>query len=1136
MGRGRDRQGKARLLRRAGICALGVTIALGTAALPAWAVPPDAPGPPTASPGNATIDVSFAAPLSDGGSPLTGYTASCASSDGGATGTSPGLSSPITVGSLTNGKTYTCSVTATNVDGTSGPSPDSGAAIPATVPDAPAPPSISAGNTQITVTFSAPASNGGQPINNYTATCTSSNGGATGSASNAGLVQAITVSALTNGKSYTCHVTAANVAGTSGASTDSSPAVPSGTPDAPAQPSITAGNTQITVNFGAPPDNGSAITSYSASCTSSNGGTPNSNTGGGSPIVVSGLTNGSTYTCTVTATNGRGPGPASSASGSAVPANGPDAPPTPTVARGNTTIDVTFGAAVNNGSAVSAYNATCTSSDGGVTGSAGNSGAVAPIAVHGLTNGKTYTCTVTATNGVGTGPASTPSAAVVPANAPDAPAQPGVARGAPASIAVSFAAPANNGSAITGYTASCSSSDGGAAGSMTGSASPITVPSLTNVKTYTCTVRATNGVGPGPASPPSASIVVGIPEAPAPPSVSPGTGRVVVDFVAPADNGSAITGYTASCTSSNGGTPGTNGGAVTPITVSGLTNGKTYTCTVTATNAAGTSAPSSASAPVVPNLVPDAPGPATVVAGNAQIVVSFGAPDAHGYAISAYNAICTSTTGGVTGSHGGPSSPITVTGLTNAATYSCAVTATNIIGTGAPSPASAPVVPFTIAAAPSVDNVTIGNASLTVSFTPHANNGAAITSFTVTCYSSRGGGFTGTASGPASPINVTGLSNGWAYICEVTATNAAGTSGPSDPSPAVSVGAPAPPRIVSVVPAPAGGSVGDLKVYFRPGRDNGSKIIQYRALCKSVQTGQTRFHDGTSSPIKVPGTLTGRAYDCTVFSWNNNGAGSESNAVRVVVGTPSAPKIVRIMRVPHGLALAFLPATNNGSSILEYRARCTSTDGGAPSAPLQRTSPIVANNLTPGKTYVCELTALNGRGESPPTITGPIVTTAVEITTGCKGNSGSLRVSPGLLFSINKPHTFRLAAALGHCSGSFARQAKISMTFRSKSPFSCKQAIGKANAGSGTITWTAPAALGTSDAAIQLVFGATHGHVTNARFHGTITSRANLFTDQHVTGTLTLKKGLASDGSGGDCSNTSRLQKFTVTSVTMRIS
>ena len=66
----------------------------------------------------------------------------------------------------------------------------------------------------------------------------------------------------------------------------------------------------------------------------------------------------------------------------------------------------------------------------------------------------------------------------------------------------------------------------------------------------------------------------------------------VVSFSAPAENGgSAITSFTV--TSSPGGV--TASGASSPITVTGLSDGTSYTFTVTATNAIGTSAASAAS-------------------------------------------------------------------------------------------------------------------------------------------------------------------------------------------------------------------------------------------------------------------------------------------------------------------------------------------------------------------------------------------------------------------------------------------------------------------------------------------------------------------------------------------------------------
>ena len=645
---------------------------------------PDAPAKPTTTFGNGQISVAFVAP-NDGGSAITGYSANCTSSDGGAPGAHSSGTSPIVVTGLDNGKTYTCTVIATNGVGDSNASVASDATVPATVPGTPAAPTVTRGNASISVAFSAPGSNGGSAITGYTASCTSSDGGAAGN--NSGATSPIVVSSLTNGKTYTCTVFATNVAGSGVASAASTSAVPATVPSPPATPTSTHGNGSISVAFVAPSNGGSAITGYTASCTSSDGGTAGSNTGGSSPIVVSSLTNGKTYSCTVFATNAVGDGSPSAGSTSTVPATLPGTPAAPTVTRGDGSISVTFVAPADGGSAITAYTASCSSSDGGTAGN--NSGAGSPIVVSVLTNGKTYTCTVHATNAEGDSFESAASGSVVPATVPTAPAKPTTAPGV-TSITVTFVAPANGGSAITGYTASCSSSNGGTAGSNSGGTSPIVVSSLSKGKTYTCTVLATNGVGDSSASIASDATVIPatVPNAPAASTVTHGDASISAAFVAPANGGSAITGYTATCTSSNGGTAGNNTGAATPIVVSSLSNGMTYTCTVHATNSVGNSTESVASASTIPATVPSAPAKPTITFGTGQMSVAFVTPATGGSAITGYTATCASSDGGVGGNVSGASSPIVVTGLTNGNLYTCTVHATNAEGNGLASVAS----------------------------------------------------------------------------------------------------------------------------------------------------------------------------------------------------------------------------------------------------------------------------------------------------------------------------------------------------------------------------------------------------------------------------------------------------------------
>jgi hypothetical protein len=95
------------------------------------------------------------------------------------------------------------------------------------------------------------------------------------------------------------------------------------------------------------------------------------------------------------------------------------------------------------------------------------------------------------------------------------------------------------------------------------------------------------------------------PGAPTITAVAAGVRNVKVSFVKPADNGGAkIVNYRVVCTSSNGGRKGANSGFKSPIKVSGLTAGKTYTCTVAAVNKVGRGTPSAPSDPFTPKPTP----------------------------------------------------------------------------------------------------------------------------------------------------------------------------------------------------------------------------------------------------------------------------------------------------------------------------------------------------------------------------------------------------------------------------------------------------------------------------------------------------------------------------------------------------
>ncbi len=103
------------------------------------------------------------------------------------------------------------------------------------------------------------------------------------------------------------------------------------------------------------------------------------------------------------------------------------------------------------------------------------------------------------------------------------------------------------------------------------------------------------------------------PGTPAAPSASPGDGVAHVNWIAPPDGGTNITSYTVTPTPACAGCGGltvTGNPAATGTTVTGLSNGTSYTFSVTATNSIGTSGASPASAPVTPAVPTYVPPPA----------------------------------------------------------------------------------------------------------------------------------------------------------------------------------------------------------------------------------------------------------------------------------------------------------------------------------------------------------------------------------------------------------------------------------------------------------------------------------------------------------------------------------------------
>ena len=427
------------------------------------------------------------------------------------------------------------------------------------------------------------------------------------------------------------------------------------------------------------------------------------------------------------------------------------------------------------------------------------------ITVTGLLNGTRYVFRVRAQNAIVVSQPSNVSASATPATVPGKPTSVVAVKGN-ASLAVTWVAPARNGgSLITEYIVKYSSNNG-VAGSWERfgvdplvkiTATSCTVTGLTNGTSYIIKVIAKNAVGVGVASINSASAT------PAMPATAPGspTGVVAVrgnaslsvTWVAPANNGgSVITDYPLDY-SSKGGVPGSwtrfdrSASSQTSSVVTGLTNGTAYVIRVSAGNAVGYSAASDYSVSVTPATVPGSPTSVVAVSRNASLAVTWLAPTSTGgSAITDYLVKYSSNGGSTWTNFVHPVSivpSLTVTGLANGTAYVIKVIAKNAVGISLPSANSAPAKPAaTVPGSPTSVMATSGNTSLGVTWvSPASNGGSPITDYLVKYSSNSGATWKNFIHPPltASPLTVTGLTNGTPYVIKVIARNAIGISLPS---------------------------------------------------------------------------------------------------------------------------------------------------------------------------------------------------------------------------------------------------------------------------------------------------------------------------------------------------------------------
>ncbi len=599
-------------------------------------------------------------------------------------------------------------------------------------------------------------------------------------------------------------------------------------PDVPTGVTATATGTsgQATVSWTAPSDvGGSALNLYTARTTT--GGFSCTATPPATSCTLTGLTDGTTYTVYVEARNSTGTGDRS-ATTTVTPATVPGAPTGVAATSGDTTSSVSWTApASNGGSAVTGYTATAVPSDGSLP-NVTCTAATSPCSLTGLVNGITYTVSVTATNAIGTGAASSaatanpyPSAVLGAATLwldasssayrfSDAACTTAAGTGTGSAVACWKDRSSAARNAVAGTNATVGTTLNGRTTLAFGGTSQLSTTRPTSgdmtlfavARTSTSVATSTSqwyagaplldGSGSGVQSDYGftmtggrAAFGTGNPDTTAHGSaaLADGAGHVLVgrrssgSLEASSDGrtrGTATSTNTAALTASNVFYLGKNvsGAAFTGdlaevlVLPSALSRTDERTVVEYLARKWGTT------------VSPQAPTSVTATGGqNAQSTASWTAPAWNGgSAVTSYTV--TSSPGGLTCTSA--STSCTVTGLTNGTAYTFTVTATNAVGTGPASSASAAVTPYTVPGAPTGVAAAAGDTTSAVSWTaPASTGGSAITSYTASAVPSDGTLPTRTCASATSPCTVTGLTNGVTYTVSVTATNAAGTGAAS---------------------------------------------------------------------------------------------------------------------------------------------------------------------------------------------------------------------------------------------------------------------------------------------------------------------------------------------------------------------
>lgn len=412
------------------------------------------------------------------------------------------------------------------------------------------------------------------------------------------------------------------------------------------------------------------------------------------------------------------------------------------------------------------------------------------------------------------------------------------------------------------------------------------------------------------------------------------------------------------------------------VIVAGLSNGTSYTFTVTSKDIYGlVSTPSAPSNAVVPRTLPSPPRNVTATFGLESVTVTWLPPlDNGGGAIVSYTVVCNPGDIYVTTTD----LSATITGLTEGVDYTFVVTATNIWGLGSiPSNNTNPVSPIRIPDSPTNVFGDPGPSSVVLTWTaPSSYSGIMYAVQTTTTTGvDISAGLGGVYNISSTTTTVTGLVNGTSYVFRIRAYISFGSSDVSLPSniitPADIPNAP----VVSV----SYGNYGLPVLSWPFPTNNGSFITEYTVYVRDSSNNLVSTETPTPSTrryITLSDLTYGSTYTCRVTASNEVGESAYSNTVTVSpLSAPLAPVDISAVAFPGGAFVSWSRPLSNGSNITGYTI--TNYTGiravGTTQVAATDTSANILS-LVNGTTYTFVVVARNSAGTSEPSLSSNPVT------------------------------------------------------------------------------------------------------------------------------------------------------------------